>query len=97
MKYHINRHESRTRITTILELDMADIHIIGYGIHIDNVLISDDIKLCSIYPNPLPARIDRQGETIYLLDDEYVKHCPQPKHISNNYKLFGTPETIWRQ
>ena len=92
MKIIIKYHESGREIINLVETDAKNVHT--RGVYIQSILtFAGNI---TIYPNQLPARIDKQYDTIMLLDCEFVKQYPKPYGLFSNTDFFGKPETIWK-
>ena len=95
MLFKINYHHNISRIETLIEVEAKSIHT--RGICFGTLFHSETTKALSAYVTAMPERIDRQGETIFLLDKDFAERYPEPYQFNDNVALFGKSETIWRR
>ena len=81
-------------IVTLLETEARVVYT--KGVVITSVMNNDPHGITLVlYVDTLPARIDQQGDIIFLVGKSHAKQLSSPYGLLANYAFFGEPKTVW--
>lgn len=86
IKYHRNGDRGIENVTTV-EADTIHTREIKIG----GVSFMNGIVM---YMSTKPARIDRQGNSVFIIGQKWASRHPEPTQLYDNTKLFGEPVTV---
>jgi len=97
MKVEIKYHDISTfngKIHDLTELECSSLHTRDIPVNSIHASIGDAL---SVYVTELPARIDRQGDVVFLVSDQAAKRHPEPYYLVDpaDPGIFGRPLTVW--
>jgi len=90
----ISYHPTYDTTEEILTVEAQFVHTRGIGIC--SVLTNGTGNGLIIYTNGKPARIDRQGDTVFLLGRKFAEEYTKPFQLFKDTESQGTPTTLYR-